>query len=111
MVYDEATLATFTPTSNDLLGLAGYEAFYNAPYPVGVDANGNTKNHNKLDFTICAPSDVNPDFSPVLRYVARGDTVSSTNTNNMLIDYAFTDGTTQTEVASGTASTITLTTL
>jgi hypothetical protein len=106
--YENLGVTSFTPNANDVNAMAGYEKFYALPYPVGVDAEGNSKSFNKLTFTICAPSDVNPDFDPVLRYVTLGDIASTDDRDVILEDYAFTDATSQTELGSATASTITI---
>ena len=98
--------------AKDATALSGYEVCYNAANAVGRKGTGDTTSFmsmTKLRFYITSQANINPDYSPVIRYVPLGDYQSTDAPNEMLTGVGFQDNTAHTPIGSATAQTLTVT--
>lgn len=109
ITFDGMALSEATGiSSNDIVALNAYEKIYKLPYAVGTDANGNLKTQHKLTFYLQSQSGVNPDFSPVIRYVEIGDYQSQKDASDVQEGIAFRDDSSRTAVGSASVQTLTI---
>lgn len=108
--WDGVKVEEFTPVSNDISALSGYEKYYIMPYPVGMDSNRKVTGSNKLRFYLEATSDsgVTVDFEPVVRFVALGDYLDDDDPTKILRSVGFRTDASLTEIGSASTSTITI---
>jgi len=108
LMFEGTGLSEATLSANDAMALSAYEKCYALPHPVGKTTAGEYDSVSKLNFYIKSQAGVNPDFSPVLRYVELGSYQSSKDQDNVLTGVVAQDNSARTFLGSATASTITV---